>query len=89
MFDEVRAWNRENVPGYIEIFLDAPIDLVSDRDPKGIYHRYARGEAREVVGLDIPAEYPTTPDIRIVMEQGTTIGDSFHILTKELQGHFS
>jgi adenylylsulfate kinase len=88
MFHEIQDWNREHISGYVEIFLDAPIDLVGERDPKGIYHRYARGEAHEVVGLDIPAEYPTRPDIRLVMDRCTTIDNSFNILTKELQGHF-
>lgn len=88
MFHEIQDWNREHIPGYVEIFLDVPIDLVVERDPKGIYHRFAQGEAHEVVGLDIPAEYPVQPDIRLVMDRGTTIEHSFDSLTRELQGHF-
>ncbi len=88
MFHEIQAWNRDNIPGYVEIFLDAPIDLVKTRDPKGIYRRYERGEASEVVGLDIRAEYPLAPDIRLSMDGNTPIAASFDTLISALNGHF-
>jgi adenylylsulfate kinase len=68
MFREVREWNRQHVPGYVEIFLDASLDTLRRRDPKGIYRRYDSGELHEVVGLDIAAEFPERPDIHIVMD---------------------
>ncbi|MBS1189590.1 MAG: adenylyl-sulfate kinase [Rhodocyclaceae bacterium] len=87
MFNEIQSWNRDNIPGYIEIFLDAPIDVVRARDPKGIYHRFERGEASEVVGLDIQAEFPQSPDIRLPMDRHISIESSFATLTSLLNGH--
>ena len=37
MFDEIREWNRNNIKGYIEIFLDVTEEILKDRDRKGLY----------------------------------------------------
>lgn len=60
-------WNRENIPGYFEIYLDAPLSLVQARDPKGLYAKAAAGEMPDVVGIDIPWHAPARPDLRIDM----------------------
>jgi adenylylsulfate kinase-like enzyme/phosphohistidine swiveling domain-containing protein len=63
LFHEVQRWNRENIPGYREIYLRVPIDELRHRDSKGIYARAQRGDMRDVVGLDVPAEAPEAPDL--------------------------
>ena len=44
MFDELYAWNRENITNYFEVYLKAPLDELRCRDPKSIYRRYENGE---------------------------------------------
>jgi glutamine kinase len=63
LFHEVQRWNRENIPGYHEIYLRVPFDELSRRDSKGIYAAAHRGDTRHVVGLDVPAEAPEAPDL--------------------------
>ncbi|MGA8510031.1 MAG: adenylyl-sulfate kinase, partial [Candidatus Sulfotelmatobacter sp.] len=63
LFHEVQSWNRENIPGYREIYLRVPIDELRRRDSKGIYSGAQGGDARDVVGLDVPAEAPEAPDL--------------------------
>ncbi len=63
LFHEVQRWNRENIPGYHEIYLRVPIDELRRRDNKGIYAGAQRGDTRDVVGLDVPAEAPKAPDL--------------------------
>ena len=63
LFHEVQSWNRENIPGYREIYLRVPIDELRCRDSKGIYSGAQGGDARDVVGLDVPAEAPEAPDL--------------------------
>jgi adenylylsulfate kinase-like enzyme/phosphohistidine swiveling domain-containing protein len=63
LFHEVHRWNRENIPGYREIYLQVPMDELRRRDSKGIYAAAERGETRDVVGLDVPAEVPQAPDL--------------------------
>jgi adenylylsulfate kinase-like enzyme/phosphohistidine swiveling domain-containing protein len=63
LFHDVQRWNRANIPGYCEIYLRVPMDELRRRDPKGIYAAAHRGELRDVVGLDVPAELPESPDL--------------------------
>ena len=65
MFHEVQRWNRENIPGYWEIYLRVPLDELRRRDAKGIYAAAHRGDLRDVVGLDVPAELPEAPDLTL------------------------
>lgn len=63
LFHEVRHWNRKNIPGYCEIYLRVPLDVLQRRDSKGIYAGAASDETSNVVGWDVPAELPETPDL--------------------------
>jgi adenylylsulfate kinase len=63
MFREVYEWNRENLPGYLEVYLRVPLDERRRRDPKGIYEAFARGELVHVAGLDISVDEPQYPDM--------------------------
>jgi len=66
MFDEVRAWNRAEIPGYFEVWLRVPLAELVERDTKGVY---AAGEL--VVGRDLPADLPSSPDL-IIDNHGST-----------------
>ncbi len=66
LFHEVQAWNRAHIAQYVEVFLDVCLDELRRRDPLGLYARHDRGEVRDVVGLDLPAEFPLRPDLRLV-----------------------
>lgn len=80
LFHEVQAWNREHIPGYVEILLDVPMQELHRRDPKGIYARAKSGELQDVVGLDIRAEYPIAPDFVLQHYEGVTVEQSFEAL---------
>jgi adenylylsulfate kinase-like enzyme/phosphohistidine swiveling domain-containing protein len=63
MFHDVQRWNRANIPGYREIYLRVPMDELQRRDAKGIYAGARRGDLSDVVGLDVAAELPESPDL--------------------------
>jgi bifunctional enzyme CysN/CysC len=51
-------------PGeFVEIFVDAPLETVIARDPKGLYKRALAGEIKNFTGIDQPYENPETPDL--------------------------
>ncbi|HEY2977055.1 MAG TPA: sulfate adenylyltransferase subunit CysN, partial [Burkholderiaceae bacterium] len=53
-------------PGeFIEVFVDTPIGVAEQRDPKGLYKKARRGELKNFTGIDSPYEAPTSPEIRI------------------------
>jgi len=48
---------------FIEIFVDTPLEICEQRDPKGLYRKARRGELRNFTGLDSPYERPETPEL--------------------------
>jgi adenylylsulfate kinase-like enzyme len=61
LFHEIQQWNRNNIPRYIEILIESPMNDIKQRDHRGIYSAHTKN----LVGLDIPAEYPKSPDVTI------------------------
>ncbi len=49
----------------IEIFVDTPIDVAEQRDPKGLYKKARRGDLKNFTGIDSPYEFPEKPELRI------------------------
>lgn len=70
VFPEMRAQNRTRFSDYFEVFMDAPLEVLQERDVKGLYASAARGETKNVVGIDIPFERPTTSDMTIRSDKG-------------------
>jgi adenylylsulfate kinase len=65
IFADMRAENRTRFSRYFEVFMDAPLDVLRQRDVKGLYSAYERGETSNVVGMDIPFEPPASADMVI------------------------
>ncbi len=63
LFHEVQRWNRENIPRYIEIFVRVSWEELQRRDTKGVYSTAGDRVTSNIVGLDIAAETPQTPDL--------------------------
>ena len=53
-------------PGeFIEVFVDTPIEVCMQRDPKGLYDKAQRGEIKNFTGIDSPYEVPEAPELTI------------------------
>ncbi len=50
---------------FIEVFIDTPIDICEQRDPKGLYKKAKNGEITEFTGISSPYEPPEKPEIHI------------------------
>jgi len=83
---ELMDWNRKNFSEYFEIYLKASVDLVKERDPKGIYEKFAKGEEKNLVGLDIPWHEPKKPNLVIDMDKTKSFSDVKKNIVKNL--HF-
>ena len=67
-FREDRASARSVIGGeFAEIFIDAPLGLCQERDPKNLYKKVAVGEISNFIGVnaDLPYERPHKPDLHI------------------------
>lgn len=73
MYDKVREWNRLHNKGYVEVFLNVPIDVLRERDQKNLYSNYKKGQESNVTGEDMEVEFPHTPSIEIVNDGSLTI----------------
>ena len=50
---------------FIEVFIDAPLEVCMQRDPKGLYKKAQAGEIKNFTGFDSPYEAPETPELHI------------------------
>jgi bifunctional enzyme CysN/CysC len=50
---------------FIEIFIDTPLAIAEQRDPKGLYKKARRGDLKNFTGIDSPYEPPAHPELRI------------------------
>lgn len=50
---------------FIEVFIDAPLEVCMQRDPKGLYKKAQAGEIKNFTGFDSPYEAPDTPELHI------------------------
>ena len=48
---------------FVEVFVDAPLELCEQRDPKGLYARARSGELAGMTGVGAPYEHPSNPDL--------------------------
>jgi adenylyl-sulfate kinase len=54
---------RVALPGYVEAYLDCPLETAMNRDAEGLYARALAGELGPFTGLDDPYEEPLTPHL--------------------------
>lgn len=66
-FHSERRMARELVEQgeFFEVFIDTPIHVAEERDPKGLYKKMRRGELKNFTGIDSPYEAPENPEIHI------------------------
>jgi len=55
---------------FIEVFVDTPLEVCEQRDPKGMYAKARAGEIRGFTGIDDPYEAPTNPEVRLTPDDG-------------------
>jgi bifunctional enzyme CysN/CysC len=60
--EQARALHEAAGLEYLEVFVDAPLDVCAERDPKGLYAKARAGELRGLTGVDDPYEAPEHPD---------------------------
>ena len=62
-YRSIRAEVRNSSHSYIEVFVNAPLEICEQRDPKGLYRRARAGEIANFTGIDDPYEIPENPDL--------------------------
>jgi adenylyl-sulfate kinase len=64
-YQAIRDQVRAETTNFLEVFIDAPLDTVIERDVKGLYQKAIAGEIPNFTGISDPFEKPKNPDIHI------------------------
>ena len=64
--DQVR---RETGGSFIEVFVDAPVEVCARRDVKGLYNKAYAGEIEQFTGVSDPYEAPASPELHIKTDE--------------------
>ncbi|HEY3837318.1 MAG TPA: adenylyl-sulfate kinase, partial [Bryobacteraceae bacterium] len=59
----VRDEVRQSIGSFVEIYVDAPVEICEQRDTKGLYRRARSGELKGFTGVDDPYESPLQPEV--------------------------
>jgi bifunctional enzyme CysN/CysC len=67
---------------FVEIFVDAPLEVCEERDPKGLYQKARAGKLKGFTGIDAPYEAPEDPEIVVRTAEQTAAECVAQILTE-------
>lgn len=62
-FKEARDQVRRRIIDFVEVFVDAPLEVCAERDVKGLYKKAFAGEIAQFTGVSDPYEPPAAPDL--------------------------
>lgn len=62
-YREARDTVRDRIGDFVEVFVDAPLNVCEDRDVKGLYKKARAGEIKQFTGIDDPYEAPLNPEV--------------------------
>ena len=71
--------------GFMEVFVDTPLEVCEQRDVKGLYAKARAGEINDFTGISAPYEAPERPDFRIDTSV-TGLDESARLLTELILG---
>src|SRR5215216_2704868 len=62
-YKEARDQVRRRIVDFVEVFVDAPLEVCAERDVKGLYQKAFAGEIPQFTGVSDPYEPPAAPDL--------------------------
>ncbi len=83
-YTEDREWAKEIIgeEDFVEVFVDTPLDVCEERDPKGLYKKARAGEIKGFTGIDAPYEKPEKPNL--ILHPHQTVEDTVNAMIKWL-----
>lgn len=82
--DAVRALHDEDGLDFIEVYVQVPLEVAEERDPKGLYKKARAGEIKGFTGIDDPYEEPTKAEI-VLPTHELSVEESVLKLLEELE----
>ena len=83
-YTAIRDENRAMIGNFVEVYCQAPIEKLIERDPKGLYKKALAGEIKGFTGIDDPYEEPEKAEV-IVHTAEESVDDSLAKILKTLE----
>jgi adenylyl-sulfate kinase len=81
-YRDARAWARQEIGNFVEIYVDCPLEVCRQRDVKGLYKLVDEGKMKNFTGVDDPYEAPEHPDLVVETDKETVEESVTRILAK-------
>ena len=81
-YRDVRDELRREMQNFVEVFVECPIDVLAERDVKGLYKKALAGEIKNFTGIDDPYEPPINPEVTVHSDLETPEQSLTKILAK-------
>ncbi len=78
----IRDENRAKIGRFVEVYCQAPLDVLAERDVKGLYRKAMLGEIKNFTGVNDPYEPPLDPDVTIYSDREKVTESAAKVLHK-------
>lgn len=78
--------DKDNLP-FVEVYVDVPVEVAEQRDPKGLYKKAREGIIKEFTGISAPYEAPEKPEIHLKNYDGQSVEESAKVIIEYLEAH--
>ncbi|WPK25696.1 hypothetical protein PUMCH_003021 [Australozyma saopauloensis] len=75
---------KDGLP-FVEVYVDVPVEVAEQRDPKGLYKKAREGIIKEFTGISAPYEAPEKPEIHLRNYDGQSIEESANVIIEYLE----
>ncbi len=75
-----RALHEAAGVSFLEVFVDTPLEVCEERDPKGLYAKARAGGLTGMTGIDDPYEAPESPDLVLIPDDGGAVAAATRVL---------
>lgn len=80
-YRDIRDEVRDRISDFIEVYVNAPLEVCEERDVKGLYKRARAGEIKQFTGIDDPYEEPLQPEVNCETDKETVDESVQKVLT--------
>jgi len=81
-YREAREQVRRRIIDFVEVYVDAPLEVCAERDVKGLYEKAFAGEIENFTGVSDPYEPPAAPDLVIKSAEEEPLDSALKVLEK-------
>ncbi|NIT37372.1 MAG: adenylyl-sulfate kinase [candidate division Zixibacteria bacterium] len=81
-YREIRDENRKLIGDFVEVFCKCPLDVLMERDAKGLYKKALAGEIKNFTGVSDPYEEPASPEVICCTDRETPEESAGKVIAK-------